>query len=219
MKDMAFKTEIVRYMGHKGEVTLQIESLISSCLEKFQNVCEPRSVIMPFPCAVTESGVKTDSLTIESRFLASHIKGCSQIFLLAATLGAEVDRLLNQRMKVNSAQALCLQACAAAKIEEYCGEIEKEISTNNNKCCLLPRFSPGYGDFKIEHQTDILRMLDAHKKIGLGETKTHMLTPLKSVTAVIGAACSEDSQSGFTNKCASCGKKNCLYAKREAALV
>jgi hypothetical protein len=82
-------------------------------------------------------------------------------------------------MKVDSAEGLCLQACAAAKIEEYCDSVEKELPAHR------PRFSPGYGDFDITHQTDILRILDA-QKIGLTETKTHMLTPLKSVTAVIG---------------------------------
>ena len=51
---------------------------------------------------------------------------------------------------------------------------------------IRPRFSPGYGDFDIAHQDMILRMLDTAKKIGLTLTGGNMLTPSKSVTAVIG---------------------------------
>jgi hypothetical protein len=176
---MNIQKEILRYMGHTGAADTQMEELISSCLEKLANVCDPRSTMVSLPCTIKDGSVIIDNLNIKSASLAACMKDCDGACLFAATLGAGVDRLINQRMKIDSAEALCLQACAAAKIEEYCDSVEKELPNHR------PRFSPGYGDFDITHQTDILRMLDA-QKIGLTETKTHMLTPLKSVTAVIG---------------------------------
>jgi hypothetical protein len=167
-------------MGHPGAVDARLEELIASCLEELAGVCDPRSTTVSLPCAVTDGCVTIDNLIIKSVSLAVCMKDCDGACLFAATLGAGVDRLINRRMKIDSAEGLCLQACAVAKIEEYCDSVEKGLPDHR------PRFSPGYGDFVIAHQTDILRILDAHKHIGLTETKTHMLTPLKSVTAVIG---------------------------------
>ena len=75
---------------------------------------------------------------------------------------------------------------------------------------LRPRFSPGYGDFSIEHQRDIARVLDTARRIGLTVTDSLMLAPMKSVTAVIGVAETE----GCTEAgCGNCGKKDCEFRR------
>ena len=76
---------------------------------------------------------------------------------------------------------------------------------------MRPRFSPGYGDFDIHHQEEILRMLDAHKKIGLSMTESCMLTPTKSVTALIGFA--EKEMDCPKSGCEACEKKDCIYRR------
>ena len=207
---MGIHSEVLRYMGHTGKADAQLEALIVSCLEKLSAVCTPHHVMAELPCTVSGDSVMFDTLTIKSSALAVHLDGCTQVFIFAATLGAGVDRLITQRVKMDSAEALCLQACAAAEIEDYCNSVERELlqKVHQHGLHLRPRFSPGYGDFDIARQTDILRILEAHKRIGLTETKTHMLTPLKSVTAVIGAG---PEKMGFQslNKCVNCSKTDC----------
>jgi len=187
MKDYG---EILRYMGHKGTADARLDALISLCLEKLSSVCAPRHAAEQLTCIIDDYRVKIDSLEIESKNLAAHMYNCKNAFVFAATLGADVDRLIAQRIKIDSAQALCLQSCAAVQIENYCNSIEQELlhEIDCNDICLRPRFSPGYGDFDIKHQTDLLRILQAQRRIGLTETKAHMLTPLKSVTALIGVS-------------------------------
>ncbi len=76
---------------------------------------------------------------------------------------------------------------------------------------LRPRFSPGYGDFSIEHQGEILRMLDSAKKIGLSMTGGNMLAPTKSVTAVIGLG--REAATCPPGGCEGCGKADCIYRR------
>ena len=76
---------------------------------------------------------------------------------------------------------------------------------------LRPRFSPGYGDFSIEHQTMIVRMIEASKKIGLTVTDSLMLSPSKSVTAVIGI--SETKRICTVKGCEACAKTDCEYRR------
>jgi hypothetical protein len=201
-----------------------MEALVASSLEKLAAVRAPLHVMALLPCAVSGNRIQIDTLEIESEKLAEHLCGCTQVFVFAATLGASVDRLIMQRSKTDNAEALCIQACAAAEIENYCNKVERELSEEAGKSafCLRPRFSPGYGDFSIAYQTDILRILQAQKKIGLSETKTNMLTPLKSVTAIIGAS-GASGASGKTaaharfGKCADCGKTDCSFKDKGKA--
>lgn len=56
-----------------------------------------------------------------------------------------------------------------------------------------------------------MRMLDCAKTIGLTLTGGGMMTPTKSVTAVIGA--STEQQSCHIKGCEACEKKDCLYRR------
>jgi hypothetical protein len=207
-------SEILRYMGHKDTADAQLETLILSCLEKLSSVCAPHHVTVQLPCIINGCRITIGSLEIESKNLAAHLNNCTNAFVFAATLGAGVDRLIAQRVKIDSAEALCLQSCAAVQIENYCGSIEQELlhEINCNDIYLRPRFSPGYGDFDIKHQTDLLRILQAQRRIGLTETNAHMLTPLKSVTALIGVSTGKNVDNQC--KCAVCGKTDCSFRER-----
>ncbi|MBQ6110986.1 MAG: hypothetical protein IJL01_01180 [Synergistaceae bacterium] len=53
---------------------------------------------------------------------------------------------------------------------------------------MTSRFSPGYGDLGMNVIEDIITILNATKRIGLSVTRSLMMTPVKSVTAVAGLA-------------------------------
>ena len=76
---------------------------------------------------------------------------------------------------------------------------------------LRPRFSPGYGDFSIFHQKELLQMTDASKQIGLTMTDGYMLTPSKSITAVIGI--SSEAGECTVKGCEVCTKEDCVYRR------
>jgi cobalamin-dependent methionine synthase I len=92
------------------------------------------------------------------------------------------------------AKAVTMQAAAAAYLEEYLNNWQytmKEKFSLEGKY-LRPRFSPGYGDFNIEYQKEIIGLLDTSRKIGLTLTDGCMLVPTKSVTALIGISRSNE---------------------------
>ena len=214
------QNEILRYMGHSGEASIQLEKMISSCLEKLAAVSEPRHVMRQFPCFVSENNVTIDTFNIKSKSLTACLRDCTYVYLLAATLGADVDRLISQRSMADSAEALCLQACASAQIENYCNSVEQELSDNvyQDGLYLRSRYSPGYGDFNITCQTNVLSILNAHKLIGVTETKSHILTPLKSITAVIGVSSqvfhAEETVCMQEHKCKICDKMDCNFREK-----
>ena len=72
---------------------------------------------------------------------------------------------------------------ASSGIEVFCDLVNDEMKAGR---ILKPRYSPGYGDVSLSCQNDILSFLDAYRKIGLTLTETYLMTPIKSVTAIVG---------------------------------
>lgn len=108
---------------------------------------------------------------------------------VAATLGPEVDALIRQRQAQSMAEAVLCDAAATALIECVCDEAEKTLAAGLARGeRLTRRYSCGYGDLPLSLQPDFVRVLDTPRKIGLACTPSLLLTPQKSVTAVLGIA-------------------------------
>ena len=75
---------------------------------------------------------------------------------------------------------------ASAAVEQVCDIAEKEIGERFAGKFTTWRFSPGYGDFPLECQGDFLAAVNAMRTVGVCVTDGGLLTPTKSVTAVIG---------------------------------
>ncbi len=126
-----------------------------------------------------------DEFTVKSASLSKNLRSCKKVILLAATVGIEIDRLINKYGSISPLKALVMQAIGAERIESlcdrFCEDFEKEF---NVKTCK--RFSPGYGDLDLSTQKEIFRLLECEKTIGLYLNDTFSLSPSKSVTAFIG---------------------------------
>ena len=207
--------EARRYLGlHRpgGRVDEPLEEALRSCGAELLAAARPRAVWRRFPLTVENGTVTCAGMTIPSAHLSRHLNGCGEVYLFAATLGAETDRLLRRCAVTQVSRAVILQACAASLLENYCDEccdgLAREAASEGR--FLRPRFSPGYGDFPIAFQRPLLEALEAPRRIGLTATEAMMLTPTKSVTALVGL--SPNPWCPPTG-CAACGKTDCAFRK------
>lgn len=207
--------EAIRYLGYgRHAVDEHTLALVESCFEELSQAACGRIVYRIFDLEFSENGrIELGNLDIESRNLNKNLAGCEKAVLLGATLGPKVDMLLRKYSIGDMARVVTLQACAAAMLEEYLDDWQLDLEQEMQKegYYLRPRFSPGYGDFSIEHQDMILRMLDTAKKIGLTLTGGNMLSPSKSVTAVIGL--SKEKIPCHIKGCEECQKTDCAYRR------
>lgn len=144
--------------------------------------------------------------------MAAHLAGCGRAIVLAATLGDAADRLLRLWQLQDMEMAVVIDACLTAAIEGYADEVQEGLAGQYGP--LTPRFSPGYGDFPLEVQRELLHCLDATRRIGLTLTQSLLMVPTKSITAVMGLAnaCEQEKK----NSCESCNLRNSCAFKREA---
>lgn len=204
----AVRSEAVRYLGYKN---ITPDNSVLQLLD----VCEKEllSAITPRFCYAKTSVefVGNDSVNIgfgiiKSRDLASHLKGCHSVILMAATLGLGIDRLINKYSRLNPAKSVIIDALGSSAVEYWCDIAETELTQNEKNHCS--RFSAGYGDFPLNCQVDFVRCLDMQRKLGVTLSDSFLMTPAKTVTAVIGLG---GSSRTCANKCASCTNQNCIY--------
>ena len=207
------KTEIRRYSGdrEKFKIIPELEEKIDSLIEEVKSKARVKYVYEIFDIKLEDEKINFANVSFISKQLAKNLNGCHKVILLAITLGNEVDLLIRRYSSLDSTSMVFLQAIAAEYLEKCIDEIEKEVVENSDeKLYVKPRFSPGYGDLNISYQKDFVTLLNTPKKIGLSLTNAGMLTPTKSVTAIIGLTKEDFRNKNADNKCNSCNA-NCSF--------
>lgn len=181
--------EILRYMccNCKDE---NIESIISECLSETEKNCVFNYSVCYrlFDIKITEKTCDLGFAVIDSADLSKNLADCSEIVLFAATCGIGIDRLISKYNRISPVKALCMQAIGTEHAEKLCDAFEKEIKEDitESGCTIKPRYSPGYGDVSIELQRKIFEVLQCNSKAGISLSENLLMTPTKSVTAIIG---------------------------------
>ena len=209
------RQEAFRYMGLKGDISRSIEQMADECERRLLKAASPKfHWVYAEIGEITEDAVtlKGYRLALRGRDISDHLKDCFGAALLCATLGEGADRLLRAIQTEDMAKALTLDALASAAIEQVCDTAENEIRSRFPGKNTTWRFSPGYGDFPLECQGDFLAAVNAMRTVGVCLSSGGLLTPTKSVTAVVGI--SDSPMPAKRRDCGSCNmKENCTFKK------
>lgn len=169
--------EVLRYARCQGAEE-QVMALLESCVKEAGEM-QARVCFARVPCRVEGAECRFGHFSVSSRDLAKNLQGCREAVLFAATLGMEMDRLIQKYQRLSPAKAMMLQALGAERIEAGCDAF----------CAALPgrpRFSPGYGDVPLSVQKDVFALLQCEKNLGLYLNDSLHMSPSKSVTAFVG---------------------------------
>ena len=193
------KKEILRYMGCKTP-----DENILSLLEECLTVAMP-TLSYAVSYSVYPIKYKKD---ISSDGLLKHLSDSDEIIIFAATIGVGIDRLISKYSRISPTKAVIFQAIGTERIEAlcdvFCDEMKKKYK------CITNRFSPGYSDWDIKDQKLIISVTDATKNLGICLNDSFLMSPSKSVTAVVGIKNTETEEK---NPCESCENAGCIYRR------
>ncbi len=206
--------ETLRYMGcppdRAGPAT---RALAEGGIRTVLDAARPRWAWREYSLAFETDGVRlAGGLLLPGEDLKKHLAGCGRAAVFCATLGAGVDGLIRRLEREDMALALAVDCAAAAAVEQVCDGIELELRAKFPGCFFPFRYSPGYGDLPLSVQNELLDLLDAPRRVGLTATPSHILTPRKSVTAILGVAEREIERK--KRSCLGCpARESCRYRK------
>lgn len=175
-------SEILRYAGVKGEDET-LRALAESCVKETQGKLTYKVCWREFPVKIEENTVDFGFAGVRSAALAKNLLGCGRAVIFAATVGVEMDRLIVRASRLSPVKALMLDAIGGERVEALCDAFNEKIKAKEK---TRPRFSPGYGDLPLDFQKEIFRVLDCPRKIGVTLNDSLLMSPTKSVTAIIG---------------------------------
>lgn len=125
----------------------------------------------------------------KSRRLARFLGACDEAVLMGATAGREIMAAISEDVGGNRVtRGVVFDAAASEMIDAsldwimsyFARELRRE-----NRILTEGRFSAGYGDFLLENQGAMFRLLDL-ERLGVQITESFVLIPEKSVTALAG---------------------------------
>lgn len=179
--------EILRYLQYPGQPDPQTQTLVNQGMQTMLRAIRPRYIYRLFNLLDQPDGVMLQGgMLLPGSDIKQHLSGCARAAVMAVTLSAGADGAIRSAQSTDMGLALVLDACATVAVELACDRVEAEIKGQFTGMEFPFRYSPGYGNLPIELQNDLLKLLDAPRKIGLCATDTHILTPRKSVTAILG---------------------------------
>ncbi len=196
--------EILRYAG-AGQAAPETAALLRECLSLTEGKLHGRVCWAEYAVHPCEAGLDLGFARTDSHALTRHLQGCERMVLFAATIGLEMDRLIARQAQLSPAKAHMLESIGTERIESVCDAFCAGIAH------ARPRFSPGYGDVPLAMQRDVFAALNCPRHIGVSLSESLLMTPRKSVTAIVGIG---DESCTVPNECSSCRQPNCPYRRK-----
>ena len=179
--------EALRYLGVRSDPDGRVRAQLADLAGRFSSQFEPRHIWRAFPVHHGDEGLRLGQIALPGRTAAKMLADCKQCAVLVCTLGASFDALVRRMQARDMVQAVMLDALGSALVEAACDEAEREIAAYFPEHYPTDRFSPGYGDLPLALQPQLLEAAEA-RRIGVSLTPSLLMTPQKSVSALIGLA-------------------------------
>ncbi len=198
------KNRVLKYIGETNRA--DVFQLIDHCEKQILNVCSPK--IATF---------KLDEIPqslIVGEDIKKHLENCFGIYVFCLTLGTAVDVLIRKAYYTDIFEQVVLDATSSVLVEQIAENFELELKNQFEKENIFTTLSyaPGYGDYPISLLKTYLEMVDSAKNVGVSLTDSGLMTPRKTICAVIGL--SKNKVIGFRAGCENCKiKENCNLRK------
>ena len=204
-------SEALRYLGYGNNIPDEkTKELLLLCGNQLKSAMEGKFVYKVFD--LVDGQIPNSKFKLEGQAIAKHLKNCTKVVFMCATLSAKVDMLIRKKQIMSMAEAAITDSLASAVIEQVCDKAEEIILKDFQDYEHTWRFGLGYDDFPLEGQKQFLEILDAPKRIGVCVNTSMMLTPTKSVTCVIGLG--HNLETSSTKSCDVCSfRDKCQFRK------
>jgi cobalamin-dependent methionine synthase I len=187
--------DIYRRIG-MPEVEVARHSGVKQALEEALKIA--RSLIAPRGSyrflAVRHRSVNTlefanSPFILRSRQVVKLLESCQAAAFFMVTIGQSLENKVHELTRQRDVTVgFMLDAIASETADAAADLLHRKIIRDlaiSDGYQVTARFSPGYGDWPITVQPDVLKICDG-EKIGISVTESCMMIPRKSVSAVFG---------------------------------
>lgn len=162
----------------------KLKTLILETINLAKKLLQPKYAISLSKKIIKENKIYLDNFVINSKDIFKLLENSNSVCGIVATLGISIDTKISSLQEQKEIlQAFILDSIGSVAIEELMNNICNDIKDKYGLTTM--RFSPGYGDWSLTNQYDLLQWIGA-EKIGISLSPTFQMIPRKSVSAIIG---------------------------------
>ncbi|MDD5086105.1 MAG: vitamin B12 dependent-methionine synthase activation domain-containing protein [Candidatus Omnitrophica bacterium] len=182
---------LLKFARAKTQSTPKVEALIEAEIKEGYALAEPRAIYETYSISKREKDsilLEGCSLVIKSRDVAERLAKSPKLSFFACTIGRALPDKVNEYMRLKeTTRAAILDAVGSEAVEGVANSVNEAIVKGacGEECKLLPRFSPGYGDWELVAEEEVLKLLKA-ERVGITLSPSYIMVPEKSITAVVG---------------------------------
>lgn len=188
------QTSVLSRLGYRQETTKLSAAagrVLEAAFKSAETKIQPQGVFRTD--RIKEKSNETITFTSTSsvfrgRSITKLLSPCFAAILTAVTIGMELEELIhNETLAGNLEKALALDTIGSEAAEAAAESLNSHLIslTRQEKLSLTKRYSPGYGDFTLDNQIQFFRALSL-SDLEISIDKNFVLTPRKTITAVIG---------------------------------
>ena len=220
-KVLADRREIRSLLGSEGGLAeAHTEELIGSCLESCRKLMDPQAAFVRIPALDAASG---EHISMEGcmfhtgRIIKKQLAGAEAYVLLIATIGEGPESRARELMEQGAfPEAYVTDLLASALVDSVADQVQEHIRrmAAEEGWLITNRYSPGYCSWDVSEQQKLFSQFPENCcQIRL--TESSLMTPIKSISALIGMGPSVRFQE-YT--CEICSLKDCAFRKTRASL-
>jgi len=185
---------VLSLLGYKHGKTRLSETagkVLESAFNKAESLIHPNGVYRVEKIKDKSNGIITFSspaLIFKGKSISRLLSSSFAAVLTAVTIGPELEEASAEKTQSGQLeQALAFDVIGSEAVEAAAESLNFYLISlaRQEKLFLTKRYSPGYGDFALKNQMqffDILSLSD----LGISIDDNYMLTPRKTITAVLG---------------------------------
>lgn len=182
--------EVLRYLKYDLDKTKADNSIIRMVREQIKagvTLVHPGLKYKILPVLDNNrKKVKLPALVIKSKNIARLLKDAEKAVLFVTTIGPALEKEIDRLFSTGEpTKAVILDAVGSEAVEVLTDVMQEALTQQAGAYRPTPRFSPGYGDWPVNENKGILRLLAA-QTIGVKMSAQYMLSPQKTVTGIWG---------------------------------
>jgi cobalamin-dependent methionine synthase I len=188
------REEVLRLLKYKKETTVinqKIVGLVDRAIEEGRALAQPKAVYADYDVKQTDEKhvfLNGISFSVLSKSAAHRLMHAKKVTFFVVTICHKLEGKIQEYVREGVlSSAAMLDAVGSAAVESVASYINAltDRRAKDTGFKTIQRFSPGYGDWDLKSQKELLHLLNA-SQIGISLTSSNLMQPEKSVSGVIG---------------------------------
>lgn len=209
------KQQIEKVLGYKSHsVPDQVEHTIVESLKTYRNFIEPQASFILIPIIPSKQSARIGTIDFNmGPIITAYLNNSTFAAVFVVTIGSALESIAGKLLKEDDyLKGYVLDAVASEAVEFTCDLLETKIAeiVKKQNFSITNRYSPGYCNWPVSEQKKLFSLLPQNP-CGISLTESSLMTPVKSVSGIIGVG---EKSKKMDYSCSFCGLENC-YKKKE----